>query len=154
MEYPGLAYPIGTDFLKDVKKSNRFVIVNRNSPDVYSIDLVSMLYAIDENPDLIFAIGPNIGGNRQDVIDALYLAGYDIDQIAELIKYGFDDNNYMSPEGVKWRDIMQNEDNNQTLLKIFGEIPPPRNAQMFAPSPIPLYHLPVSPIQPDRNVND
>jgi hypothetical protein len=113
MAYPGLAYPTDEKLLESYKNSGQFILVDINQP-ITTIINPRTVYPIGRgNPyttiPYIFIFGLNIAGTRQNIIDALYLMGYEVDQIGQIMSSGIDRNNYMTDSAQQWLEIFQQQ---------------------------------------------
>jgi hypothetical protein len=128
MSYPGLLYPQDIDYVTNVKNRGYFILVNRESNNIALVPGGEINTYLNTYRDWIFVFGMNIVGTRQDIIDALYLLGYGIPHIEQIISSGISIENVQSEEAQKWINIFkqQNVDTLPTQVTQVTQIPAPR----------------------------
>lgn len=115
---PGLSYPNDKNYLTTVKDRGYFIHVDHASDNISLLAGGDINRLITENKELFFIFGMkgnvsdvNIAGSRQDIIDALYLSGYSVERITELVSAGISADNIESSASQQWITIFKDRNN-------------------------------------------
>ena len=111
MSYPGLSYPKDTDYLTKVKDRGYFILVDRNATNISLLPGGDINKLLNSNNQLLFIFSVNIAGTRQDIIDALYLNGYNLDDITKILSSGINIDNVNTSESQVWIELFKNQNN-------------------------------------------
>lgn len=129
MSYPGLTYPTDANTLNTIKDQGYFVLVDRNADNIALVPGGEINTFLNTYQDWIFVFGMNIVGTRQNIIDALYLLGYDVNQITQIITAGISIDNVNTPEAQQWITIFKQQNIQQNNPQ----------QQIVQPQPDPIY---------------
>ena len=109
MSYPGLLYPRDEQYLRQVKERGYFILVDRNAKNISLVPGGEINNILAKNRSFLFVFGKNIAGERQDIIDALYLSGVEIEDINGIISQGISIDNINAHESQQWIDIFRRQ---------------------------------------------
>ncbi len=113
MSYPGLSYP--KDQISEIKAKGQFVMVDRNKNQPYLVNGGNINQLLEQNPQLIFVFDVHIAGTRQDIIDALYLSKYTVEDITRIIDSHISIHNVNAPIAQDWIAIFASENNSTNI---------------------------------------
>jgi ribosomal protein L35AE/L33A len=152
MTYPGLLYPRDNNYLTQIKNSGYFILVDRNAVNTSLLPGGEINKLLGSNPKLLFVFDVHITGTRQDIIDALYLSGYSLENITQTIASAICIDNVNSSTAQQWISLFQKQNlaitNTQINSKIIVAQPPIHLTNINKTQTVKLTHPQQSPQQP------
>lgn len=111
MSYPGLLYPKDNYYLTNIKDRGYFILVDRNAPNISLLSGGEINKHLSYNNQLLFILGINTVGTRQDIVDAFCLNGYPLSDIGNIIASGISIDNVNIPNSQEWISIFKRKNN-------------------------------------------
>jgi len=116
MSHPGLSYPCDETYLKQIKNNGYFIFVDRNATNISLVPGGEINNLLNSNSKLFFVFGANLAGTRQDIIDALYLVGFSIEQITQIITSAICIDNVKTDIAQQWIALFQKQNTQKSTL--------------------------------------
>ena len=147
MSYPGLLYPRDDQYLRRVKERGYFILVDRNARNISLVPGGDINNILAKNRSFLFVFGKNIAGDRQDIIDSLYLSGVEIQDINGIISQGISIDNINTPESQQWIDIFRRQNFAPPVNATITTLTPARQLELI---PTMVNQLKLVPNPPSR----